>query len=131
MQSTNAFSKERAQEKQPSKKNSTAQFEAFYEERRADPRNPHEQPVRVYLCTAQGQLLDFGWAQIKDVSAGGIKIKGLNLFKKTKITEKHRLVLEIVASDSILLKVRTILKWLDEKTNEWGFKFEQVSRVIV
>ena len=67
MQSTKAFNANSTQ-----KELDNDFVKEFSEEKRNSPRDTHKQPVRVYLCNQEGQLLDFGWAAVKDVSAGGI-----------------------------------------------------------
>jgi len=112
-------------------KQEISDFVKEYNDKRTSPRDSHEQPVRVYLCDENEKVLDYGFARVRDLSIGGLCIEGLKLSKKSNIELDHRFLLELIPGDSILLEVRTIVRWQDLENDQLGLEFEEIRRQIL
>ena len=112
-------------------KQELSEFVKAYNDKRTSPRDAHEQPVRVYLYSIDGQILDYGFAKVRDLSIGGLCIEGLRLSRGTEVNYDHRLLLEVVPGDSILLEVKTCIRWQDKENDQLGLEFEEVRRQIL
>ncbi|MCD4656594.1 MAG: PilZ domain-containing protein [Planctomycetes bacterium] len=112
-------------------KQEISDFVKEYNDKRTSPRDSHEQPVRVYLCDENELVLDYGFAKVKDLSIGGLCIEGLKLSKRTEIQMEHRFLLEIIPGDSILLEVRTCVRWQDIENDQLGLEFEEIRKQIL
>ena len=112
-------------------KQEISDFVKEYNDKRTSPRDSHEQPVRVYLCSQDGKVLDYGFAKVRDLSIGGMCIEGLRLSKDTSVNYEHRLLLEVIPGDSILLEVKTCVRWQDSENDQLGLEFEEIRRQIL
>ena len=94
--------------------------------RRRYARTLHLQPVRIKMFDDADQLVDEGWGQIADLSASGLRLKGLRLYRQTEITDAHRFELTIVFEDGCqFIEARSVPRWADE-SGDLGLEFDSV-----